>query len=40
MPHDVNPGIGAPELIDHPPGNYDCVVNDVALSHREYAVDR
>lgn len=40
MPHDSDPALGAPELIDHLPGDHDCVVYDVALSHRGQAIDR
>lgn len=37
--HDADAVVGAPELIDHSPGNLDCAVNDVALPYREHAVD-
>ena len=40
VPHDTDPALGAPELIDHSPGNHDGVVHDIALTFREYAVDR
>lgn len=40
IPHDADPAVGAPELIDHAHGNHDGVVNDVALLHHEHAVDR
>lgn len=40
MPHDADPAVGAPGLFDHSPCNHDGAVNDVALSHREHAVDR
>lgn len=40
VPHDADPAVCAPELIVHSPDNYDGVVNDVALAHRERAADR
>ena len=40
IPHDADPAVGAPELIDHSSGNHDAVVNNVALPHRKHAVDR
>ena len=40
MPHDADPAVGAPELIDHSPDNYDCIVIDASLLHREHVVDR
>ena len=40
IPHDADPALGAPEPIDHLPGDHDCVVYDVALSHRGHAVGR
>lgn len=40
MPRDADQAVGAPELIDHSPGNYDCIVNDASLLHREHAVNR
>lgn len=33
-------GVGAPEPIDHSPGNHDGIVCDLALLLREHAVDR
>lgn len=36
----ADPALGAPEIIDHSPGNHDGVVYDAAISHREHAVDR
>lgn len=39
-PHYADPAIGAPKLLDQSPGNHDSADNDVALSHREHAVDR
>lgn len=32
--------VGAPELIDHSLSNHDGIVCDLALLHREHAVDR
>lgn len=40
VPHDADSATGAPELIDHSPGNHDSADNDVALLYREHAVDR
>lgn len=39
-PHDAGSTVGAPEFIVHPPGNHVGVVNDVALSLCEHALDR
>lgn len=40
IPHDDDPAIGTPGLLDHSLGNHDSVVNNVAFLHREHAVDR
>lgn len=40
MPHDADSAIGAPEFLDHSPGNHDGVVHDIALTYREHAVAR
>lgn len=40
MPYDADLAVGAPEFIDHSPGNHDSVLNNVALPHHEHAVDR
>lgn len=39
MPHDAYPAFGLPELLDHSFANNDGFVCDLALSHREQAVD-
>ena len=39
-PHYADPAIGAPELLDQSLGNHDSADNDVALLHREHALDR
>lgn len=40
MPHNADSAIGAPELLDHSPGNHDSADNDVALSYRDHVVGR
>lgn len=40
VPHDADSAIGAPEFLNHSPGNHDSADNDAALSYREHAVGR
>lgn len=37
--YNADPPVGAPKLLVHSFGNYDSIINDVALSHCEHAVD-